>query len=917
MLLLIPLLAATAGCPVGSLFAPADTDGDGTPDRVDGCPHDPHKTGPGDCGCGVFDTDEDFNGISDCIQPPAQPGVVAGTLSVQFDSNTRTFLEQEPNNDLVQTQFIARVTAGDHLTLFGSASASGDPFDAFEFDADVPLRLELFLSFATTGDAAGADLDLGLYDFETFACTPGGEDGGEFAHCFDAMSNPETGDVQIAGPFILVIAAANGRTDYQLDVIASSPTTFSAPAPAATTPGTVPASNGVQAKSRRTARQLVDGGAFDAARADVSPAEIVIRFQPGADPQTCEALAAHHGMTLTAMSPSGLCRLGVASAAGKDARRSRADALRGAAGLRGEPLVAFAEPNYRRYIAREPNDEYYNLQWHYSAINLPSAWDFTTGSNDVIVAVIDSGVLQQHPDLQGRLFDGHDFISDPTAARDGDGIDPDPEDEGDLFGGPGRSSFHGTHVAGTLGAAADNATGVAGATWQTRIMPIRALGVDGGSVFDLAEAMRYAAGLPNASEQLPPEPARIINLSLSGSAGQPPSRAESEAIADVAAAGVLIVAAAGNEGSGQPAYPAAAPEVISVAAVDIQLRRANYSNFGSTVDIAAPGGFTGGDFNGDGFADGVLSTGGSDAGGRITYEYRFSNGTSMASPHVAAVAALVMAANPALSAAEVRQVLESTAHDLGDTGRDDLYGHGLVDAAAAVREALRRAGNSPEDIPILTLSGSSIDFGAQRESASVRISNTGGGFLNVAPPVVQGVDPPDDASWLSAELAGGNDGTSSTELLLTVNRDNLVTGGYRATVRISAADISPTSIDVTMRVGDAPALNETIFVLAVRPISRTTVRQDETDSQRGFAYRLESLPVGSYALFAGTDRDDDGFICDIGDLCGALPSTLEPDVIRVESGQELDDVDFSVARLVLEEVTAAGATPQARLQRLR
>ncbi|HEY7776303.1 MAG TPA: S8 family serine peptidase, partial [Kineobactrum sp.] len=164
--------------------------------------------------------------------------------------------------------------------------------------------------------------------------------------------------------------------------------------------------------------------------------------------------------------------------------------MRGAAGVR------HAEPNYRLRPTFEPDDSVLPLQWHYPLVALPAAWDTTTGDSSVIVAVVDTGILSGHPDLAGQWVAGYDFVRDPTVAADGDGIDPNPEDPGST-GNPAASSFHGTHVAGTIAAAGNNRIGVAGTAWNSRVMPLRGLGNDGGTSYDVAQAVRFAAGLPN------------------------------------------------------------------------------------------------------------------------------------------------------------------------------------------------------------------------------------------------------------------------------------------------------------------------------------------------------------------------------------------------------------------------------------
>lgn len=844
--------------------------------------------------------------------PEPQGASISGRLVVQVEPNTRTLREQEPNDDLSQTQFVARVRAGQTYSIFGDVSLlTGDFIDAFEFVAEERVYVELELSFIDNGIGREEDLDLAVFDFENFNCAPGGVGEAVYAHCFDTTRNPETGSFEIEGPFVIVVSLYDGRSPYQLDIRFLSPD--EAPEETDTSPPFVTGSSKpALAEKPATAFQKRQARAFTEVSEGVSCDEVLVSFAWEVSYAEQEEALRGRGLRLVERSPSGVVRARCAAEVKGDARRRRVDLLGRLAELRGVRGVRGAELAQRRYIALTPNDEHYGLQWHYQAINLPAAWDITTGSDDVIVAVVDTGILSGHPDLQGRLVDGYDFISDPASARDGDGRDDNPEDEGDEFGGPGRSSFHGTHVSGTIAATTNNEIGVAGVTWMTKLMPLRALGVNGGSTFDVAEAIRYAAGLPNVSGRLPARPAHVINLSLSGVAGAPASQVELDAIADAAAAGALIVGAAGNHSSSEPAYPSASPDVVSVSALDIELGLTPYSNFGATIELAAPGGFTGTDINGDGFGDGVLSTGASDAGGTISHQYVFSNGTSMAAPHVSGVAALMLAANPQLSAAELREILQLTARDLGVAGRDDVYGYGLVDAGAAVREASARGGGVVDSDPALALSTSSLDFGYTRRELRVNVTNTGGGFLQIDELQVETLQ---GAGWLEVSTAGSAVNANASAVVVSVTRSGLDEGQYAGRVTVGAEGVTPGSIDVSMDVGTPETIEEAIYVLAVTPEELESVAQDITGADRDWQYHLEALPAGQYAVYAGTDRNDDGFICDIGDLCGALPSLIEPGVIHLDAGDAREGADFGVAAVVLQQISEE--RDGLRLERIR
>lgn len=371
-------------------------------------------------------------------------------------------------------------------------------------------------------------------------------------------------------------------------------------------------------------------------------------------------------------------------------------------------LVESAEPDVMRSSSVVPNDPRFSEQWYLQTpgpsaqgIDLPSAWDVSRGSSSVVVAVIDTGRLD-HPELSGRLVDGYDFVSQSKNSKDGDGWDPDETDVGDwsesddplytcTVGDPFKpSSWHGTHVSGIVAANGNNSVGITGVAPNVRIQHVRVLGTCGGRTSDEAVAIRWAAGLPVDGVPLNPTPAKVINLSL-GSATACAS-VEQAAINDAVAAGVTVVVAAGNAGvdlDTNDFAPSKCDNVISVAALRYDGSRASYTNYGSLVDVAAPGG-----------PGGILSlqNGGSrTATGDWTYGYK--QGTSMSTPIVSGIAALVLSVNPNLTPAQVESIIESTARPFPtgvstpcSSNPSDLYhcGSGVADAGAAVRLAAQQ-----------------------------------------------------------------------------------------------------------------------------------------------------------------------------------------------------------------------------------
>ncbi len=346
-----------------------------------------------------------------------------------------------------------------------------------------------------------------------------------------------------------------------------------------------------------------------------------------------------------------------------------------------DPNVLFAEADRKLHALATPTDPLYTSQWHYfeaaGGLNLPSAWDKSTGTG-VVVAVIDTGV-RAHVDLEDNLLDGYDFVTSTSASNDGDGRDDDANDPGDGCNGA-HSSWHGTHVAGTIAAVTNNGEGGAGVAYNAKILPVRVLGCGGGYFSDIADGVLWASGSSVGGVAAPSKPARVLNLSLGGKSACPSTM--QSAINQARAKGAVVVVAAGNDNEDAAKHtPANCAGVVTVAAVGRTGGRASYSNYGVKIDVAAPGGD-----QRTGTANGVLSTlnDGYSSAGNDSYAYY--QGTSMATPHVAGVAALMIARNPALTPDEIEVLLKSTARRLPVTCTQGC-GKGIVDAAAAVNAA--------------------------------------------------------------------------------------------------------------------------------------------------------------------------------------------------------------------------------------
>jgi len=352
-----------------------------------------------------------------------------------------------------------------------------------------------------------------------------------------------------------------------------------------------------------------------------------------------------------------------------------------------DPAIEYAEPDRIMTHMATPTDPRYTDQWHYyeaaGGLRLPAAWDVSTGSG-VVVAVIDTG-YRPHADLSGQLLPGYDFISTAAIGNDGNGRDSDASDPGDAVtagscggGQPTRdvpSSWHGTHVAGTVAARTNNGAGVAGVAYNAKVLPVRVLGKCGGYTSDIADAITWSSGGTVSGVPANANKARVLNLSLGG--GGACDATTQNAINGARARGAVLVVAAGNDAVNvSNASPANCSGVIAVAATGRSGGRASYSNYGTLVDVAAPGG--------DG-AYGVLSTLNAGTGAPAADSYAAYQGTSMATPHVAGVAALMLSRNANLTVDEIEQKLKSTARAFPASCSG--CGTGIVDAAAAVASA--------------------------------------------------------------------------------------------------------------------------------------------------------------------------------------------------------------------------------------
>lgn len=580
--------------------------------------------------------------------------------------------------------------------------------------------------------------------------------------------------------------------------------------------------------------------------------------------------------------------------------------------LASHPDILYAEPNWKRYpAALTPiNDPYYSTQWHYNMINVPQAWQTmdSRGESDVIVAVLDTGVLTSHPDLLGNLVAGHDFVDN----------DADANDPGDKSINGQRSSFHGTHVAGTIAASAGNGIGGVGIAAGVKVMPVRVLGQGGGFASDIMKGVCYAAGLSTQqagssvcnNTSSASVASDVINLSLGGPGY---SDIENTLYNEVIAKGIIVIAAAGNESTSAAFYPASYNNVISVSAVNKNREQADYSNFGSAIDIAAPGG----DFLVD---SGILSTLGDDQHGTTEMIYGSLQGTSMAAPHVAGVVALMKSVKPELTQSEFLMHLKNGAltQDLGSDGKDNIFGWGLIDAQKAI--LLMQEAPEPQIISSnnrlffnisqgirstqsFTLTAAGVDNNAALGEISVKIV---GGESNTS-------DANSDARWISLDK---NLGLGLYQV--TVDRTDLLEGVYQAELIVSSTlvEVADITITVQLQIGNSTVLSNAgvqyVFIIdedaepdADGNLYSAALSPPLVAFEGKYRYQIRGLKKGRYLVSTGSDLDLDDFICDPGESCGQYPTLEQPKVVIISEDQPQATANMSVGYLNMSRANSS------------
>jgi serine protease len=553
----------------------------------------------------------------------------------------------------------------------------------------------------------------------------------------------------------------------------------------------------------------------------------------------------------------------------------RLKALRAAESLKSNPNIADVEPNYKVKAANlGVNDIFSPLQWNLMSIGLPDAWNASTGIGSR-VAVIDSGIDSTHIDIQSNvsMSEGYDFVS-ATNNGDGDGRDTDPTD---VIG----SSYHGTLVSGVIAASTNNAEGIAGVAYDATIIPLRALGSSGsGSSYDIADAILYAAGLSNSTGLVLSPRADVINLSLGLSSDSFVIR---DAVRAASARGVIVVAAAGNDSSSTPFYPAAYDEVIGVGSINHERARSGFSNYGVNIDLMAPGGTNSTSPLFDGIDDGII-------GPLNANQYAELIGTSFATPHVVATAALMKQLRPDLDASLFRYLLEQGS--LTDARDNEFfYGKGIINAAKAVAAV---GGALPDDLIAFP---QTLSFTNGSERLVLDLSNPGQGSVEV-------VSVTSNRAWLTVADSDTNGlglGRYAIEMVPQALSGDISSGELTVAYRINGGSLETLAVSAFF---SRQAKTSDIGEVYVYLLPRATVENSQNSpqpivliqavesDQGSYLFDFPAVPVGNYYLEASTDLDGDGTVLDNGEAIGAYRWSNDTFGLDVRSDQ--GDLEFSI-----------------------
>ncbi len=838
--------------------------------------------------------------------------LLAETSQVDSDTNDPNQVGRRPNNALANAQvikspvyLIGSVNEAQAGSEDGVNYANGDRYDYFS----VELLQNQVVELEFSADPDQNDLDLYIYR----------QDGVEIGDSVGRNSY-ECVRIASAGTYYIAVQAFSGASIYNMRIGSPSDTSTcdnSTSGLSRVVPGEVVAkafeasTSGAQATKTRAAVLSAAGQPAGTEVSDAMPSLLRMPVDAAARVRALQRLSALPASSAA----SGVTKsLRASTATGATVQsdtehlpallRDTIDTIGYAKHLERSGAFAYAEANRidrpKTLVAPyPPNDRLYaNQRWHYEMINMPAAMARLNGLSPLpavrpLVAVIDSGIVSDHPDLSAQIADQRSFINSGQSTASAD----DPSRPGDPTG------FHGTHVAGTIAAVTFDGDGVAAVAPMAQLMPIRvfAQGAQGATRFDIAQGILYASRLANSSGVLAARRADVINLSLGGETACP--SIYSDAIGRARAAGVVVVAAAGNEASAALNTPANCPGVISVGAVDARRGRSYFSNTSASLSVAAPGGDGRVSTTGTGLPDLVFSTlGDFNAAGTRVPSYGGNQGTSMATPHVVGVIALMRYANPAITVTQIDSLLAQgkLTDDIGVVGRDSSFGHGLINARKAVDEALASAGGAPPPVTGTVVAlPSSIDFGALRTSADLELRVSAASTEKVV-----GVSSSLPAVTVAAKTIDAD--TKLGTYTVTVDRNRLPLGSSFATLLVTT---TTGSFDVQISVQKNPAGAATsadfgqVYVLLVDPDTDRAVAQTSAHVVNGrYSWSFTGVELPRVQVVAGTDIDNDSLLCQRGEACGAYP----------QLGASLSVIDLSTNRTGLDfEIVPFGGVSSA------
>jgi serine protease len=639
----------------------------------------------------------------------------------------------------------------------------------------------------------------------------------------------------------------------------------------------------VGAKSLARPRLLVGGppsGKNEVER--IRPGEVIVRFTEVLSASQAKARLQVRGLVFThgGFASEYLHLAKYAPTQGGALSESQTRELVAQLGRR--PGVKFTEANGIRNALAVPNDNLYPAMWHLPLINLPATWDLEKGAtNPVTIAVVDTGIFA-HPDVSGQLIPGYDMITDPAVANDGDGRDNDPTDPGGDEPN-GGSSYHGTHCAGTLGATTNNGTGIAGVNWNARIQPVRALGKGGGTDFDIAAAMNWASGgsVPNVPAN--PTPASVVSMSLGGKGG--PLQSYQDIIDAATPRNVIFVVAAGNDNIDSSGFtPCNQTGNLCIGATRFSGKRASYSNFGQRVDIMAPGGEMAEDSNGDGYPDGVLSLVKDDSDNSPAY--KFYNGTSQATPHIAGIVSLMKSRLPGVTFAQVKSALTSTANH--DYQCQEGCGAGLVNALAALQQL---AGTAPAGPAKLSLGTAELSFTTGQTQQSLQVTNTGGQALDVM--LTPGGA---EAGRISVSVTQLQVPPGATRgVTLTANLDGIAQGTTAGASLSVATNGGNAVVNLKLRAAGGGSQQAAAIALVYKDdMGKWQVKANTTAMAPDFSWSMMMVVPGKYFLFGVQDANGNGMF-ETTEPVGLYPNTDSPQELDITAGETLAGLDFTLA----------------------